>query len=678
MKSSLFRKTARSNIKKNYRFFVPRMLAEAGLLACFYIAFTLAFDERIMEVEGGVYVTAFMQFASVILGLLSVIIMLYANSFLMKQRKREFGLYNVLGMEKRHIGRILFHENLTASVLSVAGGCALGVLMYKVCALLVCRLLKADVILGFDYIKPLQICLAAGVFFAMDFLIFIFDRISIARMKPVDLLKSRSAGEKEPKVKILIFILGIICLGGGYAIAIIAGSPLSALAWFFPAVILVIFGTYFLITAGSVFVLKSLKKNKNYYYNKKHFATVSGLLYRMKQNAVGLASIAILATGVLVMISSTVSLYASMDDTIEAHYPDDAYISASYSVDGISRGIPGDRLIEIAQNAATSCGLEISSASSTHYLEAAFMRNGSVLGTDREKDKGEITDFIIITEEMYRSCGGEGLDLSENEAAICTISGMKTFGEHFLEVGDLRFEIAEQLSIFPVNANLVLVSAVDMYGLVVADEEAVQRIYEIQKAAYGDYASEFTDMAAIDFADKEAYAPKDSEVRKAVHEGLQTYVDGVTEGKGELVPDIETVEAARIDVIGMYGAFLFLGIILGLVCLFATALIVYYKQISEGYEDRDRFQIMKKVGMSDGEIKKSIRSQILTVFFLPLAVAGLHMCFAFPMLEKMMHFLLLSSVTVFIQCSVVVFLAFALVYVTIYSVTARSYYKIIR
>ena len=207
MKSSLFRKTARSNIKKNYRFFVPRMLAEAGLLACFYIAFTLAFDERIMEVEGGVYVTAFMQFASVILGLLSVIIMLYANSFLMKQRKREFGLYNVLGMEKRHIGRILFHENLTASVLSVAGGCALGVLMYKVCALLVCRLLKADVILGFDYIKPLQICLAAGVFFAMDFLIFIFDRISIARMKPVDLLKSRSAGEKEPKVKILIFIL---------------------------------------------------------------------------------------------------------------------------------------------------------------------------------------------------------------------------------------------------------------------------------------------------------------------------------------------------------------------------------------------------------------------------------------------------------------------------------------
>ena len=676
MKTSLFRKTARTNIKKNYRFFVPRILAEIGLLACFYIAFTLAFDERIKAVEGGAYVTAFMQFASLILGLLSAVIMIYANSFLMKQRKREFGLYNVLGMEKRHIGRILFHENLTSSIISVAAGCVLGILMYKISSLLVCKLLKADVILGFDYIKPLNICIAAGIFLAMDFVIFLIDRISIARMKPVDLLKSRSAGEKEPRVKVLILVLGIICLGSGYAIAIIAGSPLSALSWFFPAVFLVIFGTYFLITAGSVFVLKALKKNKNYYYNKKHFVSVSGLLYRMKQNAVGLASIAILATGVLVMISSTVSLYSSMDDTIAAHYPDDAYISASYSVDGVSEGISGDCLIEIAENAANSCGLEISSATSSHYLDAAFMRNGTVLGTDREKDKGEITDFKIITEEMYRRCGGEALNLLENEAAICTISGMQSFGEEFLEVGDMKLKIAKQLSIFPVNANLV--SAVDTYGLVVSDEDVVQKIYEIQKAAYGKDASEFTDMAAINFADREAYAPKDSEVRKAVYEGLLAYVNEVTGGKGELVSDIETVEAARIDVIGMYGAFLFLGIVLGLVCLFATALIVYYKQISEGYEDRERFQIMKKVGMSDGEIKKSIRSQIRMVFFLPLAVAGIHMCFAFPMLEKMMHFLLLSSVAVFIQCSVVVFLAFALVYVTIYSVTAKSYYKIIR
>ena len=258
MKMGFYFKLALTNIKKNYRFFIPRILTESGLLGCFFIIFTLAQDERLSKIRGGSYLPTIMGFGSVVISILSFILVLYANSFLMKQRKKEFGLYNVLGMEKKHVGRVLFSESLISSVSAIVLGVIIGVVFYKLCSILICKLLEADIILGFYFFKSKNVILSALIFLMMDFITFIFNRISIARMKPVELLKSANVGEKEPKIKWVNLLLGTICLGAGYFIAVTTKDPLAAINSFFLAVLLVIAGTYMLFVSGTVFVLKCL------------------------------------------------------------------------------------------------------------------------------------------------------------------------------------------------------------------------------------------------------------------------------------------------------------------------------------------------------------------------------------------------------------------------------------
>ena len=298
MKTGFFSKIAVENLCKNTRLYIPRILAEAGLLGCFYILLTLALDSRLSEALGGSYLKIFMMMGTVIIGLLSFIIILYINRFLMKQRKSEYGLYNVLGMEKRHIIRILFCESLYTSIISVIAGVIFGILFYKLSSLLICRLLRAEIVAGFYYLNFVTVIIPVMIFAVLDLLAFVISCVAIYRLKPVELLKAKQAGEKEPKIKWIMLILGVLCIGAGYYISLTTQSPLEALMLFFAAVLLVIVGTYFLFITGTTFVLKCLKKNKKYYYNKKHMPAVSGLLFRMKHNAVGLASIAILATGV--------------------------------------------------------------------------------------------------------------------------------------------------------------------------------------------------------------------------------------------------------------------------------------------------------------------------------------------------------------------------------------------
>lgn len=680
MKHGFFPTVAWGNIKKNYRFFVPRILAETGLLSCLYITVTLCGDKRIAGVRGGDYVATFMLFGSVILALLSVILMLYTNSFLMKQRKREFGLYNVLGMEKRHIGRVLFFETAFCSLIAITLGIVLGMLFYKLCSLLICKLLQAKVILGFYYINMRSVLISALLFMGLDMFICVINRLTIARLKPVDMLSSISAGEKEPKIKWVLLVLGVLCLGGGYMLAVTAANATEALAVFFPAVFLVIFGTYFLFVAGSIFVLKALRRSKRYYYNRKHFITVSGLIYRMKQNAVGLASIAILATGVLVMVSTTVSLYAGMEQSLKVTYPQQLYLSASYDTDeqaGGTRQVPADTLLSIVTSAAGENGLTVAATETQTYLEVAFARKGSQLNTDRTNiDVGEITQFVFITEETYTSLGGEPLNLGTDELAVCAMSGTKLLQEKCLTLGDESFKVAKTIPLFPVNARMI--SSVDTFGAVVRDDAILKRIFDIQAEAYGRNASQMTVRLAVDFTDAETAAERDRELRRSIFNALENYVAGVSKTMTGSNFILETREAGREALVGMYGTFLFLGIILGTVCLFATALIVYYKQISEGYEDRRSFQIMKKVGLSDREIRSAVRKQIIWVFFLPLTVAGIHMCFAFPILEKMLTLLMLPDTAVFVRSSCIVFFVFAAVYVIIYSGTSKTYYKIVK
>lgn len=690
MKTGFFLKLARSNISKNRRFFFPRILSEAGLLCVFYIVFTLRADERILQLRGGQYIEVFMSIGVAVMMLLSVILLFYINSFLMKQRKREFGVYNILGLEKRHICRVLFHETALSSLASVVLGLAMGTLFYKLCSLLICQLLNAEIVLGFYFINARSLTLSGAFFLVLDVMAYGVNCVTIARLKPVELLSSANVGEREPKVKWPLLVLGLLALGGGYYISLTTQNPLKALVLFFVAVILVIIGTYFLFVAGSIFVLKALKKNKRFYYNKKHMPAVSGLLYRMKQNAVGLASIAILATGVLVMISTTVSLYAGAEETVKRNFPQDYYLSARYlqwSDEGQllhSEDMPRETLLRAVEQGAEKNGLTIKEIALQEYLTVSYIYENDTLTCERvsgnaaDNLKG-LSVITYITEEMYRSLGGEALNLAKDEIAVCPMDIRQSgFDRPTLTIGEDTYQIKTTIPLFPISSGMEA-AATNSYGIVVEDESVLAHIFDQQKAAYGEAASDYTRRIAASFAGREA----NGDVGEKLERDVEAYLKEVAfpqqqePGEGMTITG-NTVWGARESVTAMCGALLFLGIILGLVCLFATVLIVYYKQISEGYEDRVRFQIMQKVGMSRREVKSTINSQVLLVFFLPLVVAGMHLAFAFPILEKMLHVLLLSSTSLFVVCSLVTFGVFAAVYTLIYMATARTYYKIVR
>ena len=690
MKTGFFLKLARSNISKNRRFFLPRILSEAGLLCVFYIVFTLRTDERILQLRGGQYIEVFMSIGTAVMMLLSVILLFYINSFLMKQRKREFGVYNILGLEKRHICRVLFHETALSSLASVVLGLAMGTLFYKLCSLLICQLLNAEIILGFYFINARSLALSGAFFLVLDVMAYGVNCVTIARMKPVEMLSSANVGEREPKVKWPLLVLGLLALGGGYYISLTTQNPLKALVLFFVAVILVIIGTYFLFVAGSIFVLKALKKNKRFYYNKKHMPAVSGLLYRMKQNAVGLASIAILATGVLVMISTTVSLYAGAEETVKRNFPQDYYLSARYlqwSDEGQllhSEDMPRETLLRAVEQGAEKNGLTIKEMDFQEYLTVSYIYENDTLTCERvsgnaaDNLKG-LSVITYITEEMYRSLGGEALNLAKDEIAVCPMDIRQSgFDRPTLTIGEDTYQIKTTIPLFPISSGMEA-AATNSYGIVVEDESVLAHIFDQQKAAYGEAASDYTRRIAASFAGRGANSDVGEKLERDVKEYLKEVAFPQQQEPGEsLVITGNTVWGARESVTAMCGALLFLGIILGLVCLFATVLIVYYKQISEGYEDRARFQIMQKVGMSRREVKSTINSQVLLVFFLPLVVAGMHLAFAFPILEKMLHILFLSSTSLFVACSLVTFGVFAAVYTLIYIATARTYYKIVR
>ena len=690
MKTGFFLKLARSNISKNRRFFLPRILSEAGLLCVFYIVFTLRTDERILQLRGGQYIEVFMSIGTAVMMLLSVILLFYINSFLMKQRKREFGVYNILGLEKRHICRVLFHETALSSLASVVLGLAMGTLFYKLCSLLICQLLNAEIILGFYFINAKSLALSGAFFLVLDVVSYGVNCVTIARMKPVEMLSSANVGEREPKVKWPLLVLGVLALGGGYYISLTTQNPLKALVLFFVAVILVIIGTYFLFVAGSIFVLKALKKNKRFYYNKKHMPAVSGLLYRMKQNAVGLASIAILATGVLVMISTTVSLYAGAEETVKRNFPQDYYLSARYlqwSDEGRllhSEDMPRETLLRAVEQGAKKNGLTIKEMDFQEYLTVSYIYENDTLTCERvsgnaaDNLKG-LSVITYITEEMYRSLGGEALNLAKDEIAVCPMDIRQSgFDRPTLTIGEDTYQIKTTIPLFPISSGMEA-AATNSYGIVVEDESVLAHIFDQQKAAYGEAASDYTRRIAASFAGRGANGDVGEKLERDVEAYLKEAAFPQQQEPGEgLTITGNTVWGARESVTAMCGALLFLGIILGLVCLFATVLIVYYKQISEGYEDRARFQIMQKVGMSRREVKSTINSQVLLVFFLPLVVAGMHLAFAFPILEKMLHILFLSSTSLFVACSLVTFGVFAAVYTLIYTATARTYYKIVR
>ena len=628
----------------------------------YYILMAISRDEGIKEMPGSGDLAAILGLGCGVIGIFAVIFLFYTNSFLMKRRKKEFGLFNILGMEKRHIAKMMFWEIVMVAFVSILLGITAGVLLNKLVTMVLLHLVSFEVPFGF-HISIEAIVSTVILFLCIFGVTLIYNLFQVQKAKPIELLQSASHGEKEPKTRWLLAVVGILALGGGYAIALFVENPVDVLILFFVAVILVILGTYCLFTAGSIAVLKLMRKNKNYYYKTRHFTSVSGMIYRMKQNAVGLSNICILSTMVLVMVSGTISLYMGVDSSVNNRYPKEINVTG-YGLTENGR----ERIKGAVAQAAADMEIGIENISSYTNLSFTVSKDGENLNMPNgiKVPEGEMSIVEWVTLEDYQRMGGKKVELREDEVLVYTKIGDKEDqAYHFL---DKTFQIKEhltQLYLTDMQTDVMY----DVYFVVVKDEKVLQEIYELEKSVYKERASQIVYVTALDVKGEE-----EQEIAFGKHVS-ELLAAGTAEG--EIDVRVETRAEYRDSFMMFCGGFLFLGIFLGFVFLMATTLIIYYKQVSEGYEDKARFEIMQKVGMSKKEVRSSIRSQILKVFFLPLVMACIHLLAAFPMINRLIFLFGMADMPLFAICTVGTVGVFALIYAVVYGITARSYYKIV-
>ena len=664
MRHHLYLRLAVGNIKNNRRFYLPFLFTAALTVVCFFIMSSIGVNQTL---PGGNTVQIVMHMGVIIVGLFSVIFLYYTNSFLIKRRKKELGLYNILGLEKRHIAAVLTLETVLSALLSIGSGLIIGVLLDRLMFLVLRNLLAFDVTMTYAFHWQ-SVTWTVIVFAAIFLLLLLANLVQVGRAKPIELLRGGEVGEKEPRVKWPLVVIGLLALGSGYYIAVTTESVIAALGLFFVAVVLVIIGTYCLFLAGSIAVLKVMKRNKGYYYKVRHFVSVSGMLYRMKQNAVGLANICILSTMVLVTVSTTVSLYGGVTDILERRFPydiDTQFYNAAEPVKDYVRTALNEEV--------EAAGLAVTETTDYETLTIALVMDGNTLIADNSSENYSQGAYIqIFTREGYAAVTGyQAGELGEHEVAVYVQDGM--LPESFNLMGE-DYTVKEWMTVAPEDGELAGFLGNTFY-IVVRDDVVLERIYQAQLAADGEnyYASSMDWEFSVNLSGTEVQKAALADRFQARFE-----TDQLTLNDGSSYP-IEWVSTVRQDNISdaysLYGSFLFLGILLGLLFLMATVLIIYYKQIIEGYDDRSRFQIMRQVGMSKKLISSSVRSQVLTMFLLPLGMAAVHLCFAFPLLTRVLKALMLDNVSVFFWCTLITFAAFVVVYVLVYAITARVYYR---
>lgn len=650
MRNGLYAKLAASNIKRNAQTYVPYIITCIIMTAMLYIMRSLSKNPGLDDMSGGYALKEILKLGSNVIRIFAFIFLFYTNSFLIKRRKKEFGLFNILGMEKRHIARVLLFESLYTAILCLVTGFFTGMLLDKLLFLVITKMLGGDVQLGF-YISADTIS-STTVFMLFTFLMIYLNGLrQIHLAKPVELLHGSDMGEKEPKTKWFMAVLGILLISAGYYISIVTDQPLKALTLFFVAVLCVIVGTYFFFTAGSIALLKILKKNKGYYYKINHFTTVSGMIYRMKQNAVGLANICILSTMVLVMISTTSCLLVGIEDIINKRYPYDYMMSSTNDsfYDSIEYYLHDNDVPVEKSKKYTSLVFEVVYGDGRYYIpqEQSFM----------SVDMDNICEFGVIDLEDYNRLTGENAELQDG--SILLWSDDKRVDTTELRILDKEYPVAERLEDYPISSTQVVKSVC----IVVKDKAEMLELYEMQREIYGKSASVIKNYYNFDVGEVN---------EKELFYSLNDHFNDLN-----INFSLEAKDGAHEDLMSLYGGLFFLGAFLGTLFLMQTVLIIYYKQISEGLDDKKRFEIMQNVGMSKHEVKKSIHSQIITVFFLPLIMAGIHTGFSFPLIRRLLVMFQMTNTALFALCLVVSFAAFALVYAIIYWFTAKTYYKIV-
>lgn len=657
MSKFFYVKLALTNIVKNRKTYILYILTCIGTIAMFYIMHFISGNTGLEKMSGGEQLRILLGMGTHIIGIFSVIFLFYTNSFLIKRRKKEFGLFNILGMEKKHIAKVILWETVYITGISLIAGLASGVILSKLMFLLLNSLLHFEVPLTY-IISIKSISMTIILFIG----IFIFTMLNNLRhihlAKPIELLKGGQVGEKEPRTKWLLVLIGIGTLSYGYYIALVTESPLEALLKFFVAVLLVIIGTYALFTAGTIALLKGLRKNKGFYYKTKNFISVSGMIYRMKQNAVGLANICILSTMVLVMVSTTVSLYIGMEDVLRTRYPKDIEFTA-HNVSKEDARLAEKEIFDVAKKH----GIYVKNADSYRYADFPAIRHGHTFTADDStlESYNDISIVGLMPLDEYNKLTKDTIKLQENEVLLYTYRGDEI--NEKITLSGLNFHIKKHLKNLPINGEASAMLA-DTYFFIVKNEEVIKNIYPTKEL--GD--TEWKDLSFYYGFDAVGNADDEIALTKNISKQLlKAGVNGKAEG----------LEESRESFYSLYGGLFFLGIFLGILFIMATVLIIYYKQISEGFDDKARFEIMQKVGLSKDEIKKSIKSQVLIVFFLPLVTAVIHIAFAFKVITKLLAVLNLTNVSLFAICTVGTILVFALFYAIIYTLTAREYYKIV-
>ena len=670
MHKGIFSRLAKQNIRNNKTTYIPYMITCIFCIAMIYMMEFLrdcpTLDQAVRQADE---VRMIVFTGEIVVEIFCIIFLIYSNSFLMKRRQKEIGLYNILGLERNHIGIVMFLETIITSIGSLAGGIAAGIIGSKLALLLLLKLLHIPSVLGFYIsVKGIFTCL---FMFGIIFLMILFLNLAkIHLSRPVELLRGNNTGEKEPVAKWLMALIGFICLGAGYYLAVTTESPIKAITIFLLAVILVMAGTYLLFTAGSIVILKFLRRRKSFYYRTGNFISISGMLYRMKQNAIGLASICILSTGVLLMISMTVSIYFGMNDIMLNRYP--------YDVDMSVTSISEDECqtaIEAFEKAIADNKVPVEKSVEEIYLDIVCSKNGDQIlikpaNTIRNSDS--VLVLSLFTQAEYERLTGISANLNDGEIFAWYPSAVQ---KDSVTVDETEFTVKKWLDKNPLTCGEDAVS--DNAVLVVTDED-FKKFDEMRTEMYKGVSSapageDLTLHLGLDITgsetDKIDFGTPVMEVVKDLKKnGGLSENSWITSGIRQ--QEYESYYADN-------GSLLFIGIFLGSLFLMGTAMIIYYKQISEGYEDQKRFEIMQKVGLSRREVRSSVRRQILMVFFLPLLMAMLHITMAFPMIRRMLLLFGMTNTKLFIGCTAGTVLIFAVVYGLIYLMTARSYYHIV-
>lgn len=670
MHKGIFSRLAKQNIRNNKSTYIPYIITCIFCIAMIYMMEFLrdcpTLDQAVRQADE---VRMIVFTGEIVVEIFCIIFLIYSNSFLMKRRQKEIGLYNILGLERNHIGIVMFLETIITSIGSLAGGIAAGIIGSKLALLLLLKLLHIPSVLGFYIsVKGIFTCL---FMFGIIFLMILFLNLAkIHLSRPVELLRGNNTGEKEPVAKWLMALIGFICLGAGYYLAVTTESPIKAITIFLLAVILVMAGTYLLFTAGSIVILKFLRRRKSFYYRTGNFISISGMLYRMKQNAIGLASICILSTGVLLMISMTVSIYFGMNDIMLNRY--------LYDVDMSVTSISEDECqtaIEAFEKAIADNKVPVEKSVEEIYLDIVCSKNGDQIlikpaNTIRNSDS--VLVLSLLNQAEYERLTGISANLNDGEIFAWYPLAVQ---KDSVTVDETEFTVKKWLDKNPLTCGEDAVS--DNAVLVVTDED-FKKFDEMRTEMYKGVSSapageDLTLHLGLDITgsetDKIDFGTPVMEVVKDLKKnGGLSENSWITSGIRQ--QEYESYYADN-------GSLLFIGIFLGSLFLMGTAMIIYYKQISEGYEDQKRFEIMQKVGLSRREVRSSVRRQILMVFFLPLLMAMLHITMAFPMIRRMLLLFGMTNTKLFIGCTAGTVLIFAVVYGLIYLMTARSYYHIV-